>query len=80
MYQSMGPEYVAEASFEMVLPFDFCTVSIILICFIKHFPNDHRRYSSHLQVWILYQVAPVKVYLTIYESLKNSYLKKVFLT
>ena len=40
-----------------------------------HFPNDHKRYSTHLQVSILHRVAPIKVYLTIYEKLKNSYLK-----
>ena len=48
--------------------------------FIKRFPNDHKRYSSHLQVSILHRVASVKVSLTIYESLKNSYLKKDFVT
>ena len=32
----------------------------------------------HLQLSILHRVVPIKVYLTIYESLKNSYLKKVF--
>ena len=60
---------------------DFCTVSKILICFslIKRFANNHKKYSSHLQVLILHRVAHIKVYLTIYESLKNSYLKKVFL-
>ena len=59
---------------------DFCTVSKILICFslIKRFANNHKRYSSHLQVLILHRVAHIKVYLTIYESLKNSYLKNVF--
>ena len=33
------------------LLFDFCTVSKILISFslIKRFPNDYKRYSSHLQ-------------------------------
>ena len=52
----------------------------ILICFslIKCFLNDQKRYSSHLQVSILHRVAPTKIYLTIYESLTNSYLKKVF--
>ena len=59
-YQSMDPEYVTElysgASFETILLFDFCTVSKILICFslIKRFPNDYKRYSSHLQVLILH--------------------------
>ena len=43
---------------------------------IKHFPNDHKRYySSHLLVSILHQVAPIDVYLTIHEVLKNNYLK-----
>ena len=34
-----------------------------IICFslIKHFPNDYKRYSSHLQVLILHRVTPVKV-------------------
>ena len=64
----------------MILLFDFCTVSKFLICFsvIKRFPNDRKKYSSHLQVLILYRVAPIKVYLTIYKSLKNGYLKRVF--
>ena len=63
-----------------ILFFDFCTVSKILTCFslIKRFPNEHKRYSSHLQVSTLYGVAPIKVYLTIYDTLKNSYLKKAF--
>ena len=46
---------------------------------MKRFPNDRKRYSSYLQVSILHRVAPIKVYLTIYESLKNNYLKKVFI-
>ena len=55
----------------MILLLDFGTVSKILICFnlIKRFPNGHTRYSRHLQVWIMQRVAPIKVYLTIYESL-----------
>ena len=73
---------VSRTSFEMILPFDFCPVSKILICFspIKRFLNDHERYSSHLQVSILHRVALIKFYLTIYESLKNRYLKKVFVS
>ena len=65
------------ASFEMILSFDFCTISKILICFslMKHFPNNHKRYSYHLQVLILHRAAPIKVYVTIYENLENSYLK-----
>ena len=65
------------ASFETFSSYDFYTVLKMLICFrlIKCFPNDHKRYSSHLQVRILHQVAPKKVYLTIYETLKNSYFK-----
>ena len=58
---------------------DLCTVSKILIRFslVKRFPNNHKRYSSNLEVSILHRVAHIKVSLTIYESLKNSYLKKV---
>ena len=65
---------------ETILWFEFCTNSKILICFnlIKRFPKDLKRYSSHLQVPILHRVAPIKVYVTIHESLKISYLKKVF--
>ena len=65
----------------MILSFDVCTVLKLLICFslIKRFPNDRKRYSSNLQVSILHRVAPINVHLTIYESLKDSYLKKVFL-
>ena len=77
----MDPEYVTEqinshmysgASFETILLFDFCTISKTLICFslIKYFSNNHKRYSRHLQMSILYWVAPIKVYLTIiYKSL-----------
>ena len=36
------------------------------------------RYSSHLQVSMLHRVAPTKVYLTVYQSPKNNYLKSVF--
>ena len=65
--------------FETILLFDFCTALKILICFslIKHFPNSHKRYFSCLQVSILHRVDPIKIYLKMYESLKNSYLKKV---
>ena len=77
------PEYVTRQinrRFETMLLFEFCTALKVLICFslIKPFPNNRKRYSSHLQVSILHRVAPVKVYLTIYENLKNSYLKNVF--
>ena len=67
------------ASFETVLLFYFCIALKILICFglIKRFPNDYKRYTSRLQMSILRRVAPIKVYLTIYESL-NSYFKKAF--
>ena len=70
-YKMMDPEYVTRqidsrtaASFETISSFDSCTVSKILICFslIKRFLNDHRRFSSHLQVSILHRVAPVKVF------------------
>ena len=64
------------ASFETILMFGFAPTRKSQ-CLIKRFPNNHKRYSSHLQVSILPQVAPVNVY---YESLKNSYLKKVFLS
>ena len=80
----MIPEYVTgeinSCILELLLKqssFDFCTVSKILICFglIKHLTNDHKRYSSHSQVLVLHQATPIKVYLTVYESIKNSYLK-----
>ena len=72
-YQSMGPEYVTGASFEMILPFDFCTVLKILICYslIKHFPNDHKRYSSHLQV-SLHQLVSIKLSLKFTTALKTT--------
>ena len=62
------------------LSFEICTVLKILMCFslIKCFPNDRKRYSRRLQVTILHQVAPIKVYLTSYENFKNGYLKKIF--
>ena len=52
-YQSMNPEYVTGyfgASFEMILSLHFGSILKILIHFslIKCFPNDHKRYSSHL--------------------------------
>ena len=67
----MDPEYVTGQINSCILELK------ILICFsLKCFPNNYKRYSSHLQVLILHQVAPTKVYLTIYDSLKNCYLKK----
>ena len=64
-------------SFKMILPFDFYTVFKILRCcnLIKHFPNNNKRYSSHSQVLILH-TGSNKSLLKIYESPKNSYLKK----
>ena len=85
-YQSVGAEYVADQNNSLILqlvsPLDFCTVwKILRYCsLIMRFPNDHKRYSSHLEELILPQVAPIKVYLTIYENLKNSYFKKVFVS
>ena len=86
-YQSMGAEYIFEqikssysaTSFETILPFDFSILSKILICcsLMKRFPNFHKICSSHLKVSILHRVAPVKVYLRIYENLKNGYLKNI---
>ena len=80
----MGPEYVTTQINSRILElllrrFDFSTVSEILICFslIKHFPNYYKRYSSRLHLSIVHRVASMKLYLTIYESIKNSYLKKV---
>ena len=67
-------------SFETILSFDFCTESKILIhcSLIKHFSNKHKIYSSQLQVSILHRVAPIKVYLNIFDSHKNSYLENAF--
>ena len=75
----MGPEYVTWQINSHILLFDFCTASKILICLIKRFSNNHKRYFCHLQVLIWHQVVPVKVYLTVYENRKNSYFKKKFL-
>ena len=63
---------------ETFFPFDLCTVSKILICFslINRLPNNDKRFSSHLQVSILHQVAHIKFYLTISESLKKQLSKK----
>ena len=82
----MDPEYVTGQINSRILEllliillFDFCTVSKILICFrmIKRFPTDYKRYSSHLQVLILHRVAPIKVYLTKFmRTLKTVILKK----
>ena len=49
-----------------------------MLSLIKCFPNNHKIYSSHLQVSIMHRVVPIKDYFAIYDSLKNSYLKKVF--
>ena len=76
----MGPEYVTWQINSHILLFHFCTASEILICLIKRFSNDHKRYFCHLQVLIQHQVVPVKVYVTIYENRKNSYFKKSFCT
>ena len=86
-YQSMDPKYVTwqinSGIMELLYGayYDFCNVSKILIYFslIKHFPEDSKRHSIQEQVSILHRVGPIKVYLTIYESLKNRYLKKVFI-
>ena len=80
-YHSMDPKYINGhinsriLSLEANLSFDFYTVSEILKCFIliKRFP---KRCSSHSQMLILQGVAPIKVYLTTYKSLKSSYLEK----
>ena len=50
----------SEVSVKTILLFEFCATLEILICFIliKRFPNDHKRYSSSLQVSILHSVAP----------------------
>ena len=82
----MDPKYINGhinsriLSLEANLSLDFYTVSEILKCFIltKRFHNDHKRCSSHSQMLILQGVALIKVYLTIYKSLKSSYLQKVF--
>ena len=82
-YHSMDPKYINGhinsriLSLEANLSFDFYTVSEILKCFIliKRFP---KRCSSHSQMLILQGVAPIKVYLTAYKSLKSSYLEKDF--
>ena len=42
-----------------------------LCSLIKHFPNDHRRYSSHLQV-LLHQVVSIKLYLKFMTALKTA--------
>ena len=82
-YHSMDPKYINGhinsriLSLEANLSFDFYTVSEILKCFIliERFP---KRCSSHSQMLILQGVAPIKVYLTTYKSLKSSYLEKDF--
>ena len=48
-YQTMDPEYV--------------TGQIKSRSLIMCFPSKHKRYSSHLQVWIIHRVAPLKVFL-----------------
>ena len=64
-YQSIGPEYVTGQTNNHIE---------ILICYslMKHFPNDHKRYSSHLQVSMLHQVALIKLYLKFMRALKTT--------
>ena len=72
-YQSMDPEYGTGQVNSRILEFllrRFCYLIFapshkILICFslIKRFPNDYKRYSSHLQKSMLHQVAPINVFL-----------------
>ena len=70
-YQSLDPEYYVRGQInsrilELLLIRFCCSIFApkILICFslIKHFPNDYKRYSSHLQVSMLHRVAPIKVF------------------
>ena len=49
---------------ELVLRWLCCLIfalSTICLSLIKHFPNDYKIYSCHLQVLIPHRVAPVKV-------------------
>ena len=62
----MGPEYVNWQIISRIL-------ELLLRRFCENLNNDHTRYSRHLQVMIRQRVVPVKIYLTIYDSLKNSY-------
>ena len=86
--QSVGAKYVTEQINSLTLSLfwdDFTTWFLYLLenlkafkINIKPFPNDHKIYPSYLQESILLQMAPLKVYWTIYESLKNSYFQKSF--
>ena len=80
VYQIMGCEYLA-GKINIILELLWGQVSCLVFAFpktliccslIKCFPNDHKRYSSHLQLLILHRVAPIKFYLTIYEGLKTT--------
>ena len=64
----MDPEYVTGQINSPILELllrRLCTVSKILIPFtlIFCFSSECKRYSSHLQVWIMHRVAPIKVFL-----------------
>ena len=61
-YQSMDPQYVTGQINSCILELllrQFCC----LIFAPSHFPNNYKRYSSHLQVLILHEMAPIKVLL-----------------
>ena len=68
-YQSMDPEYVTGQINSRILELllrRFCCLIFApnLNMLIKVFPNDSKRYSSHLQVLLLHRVATIKVFLT----------------
>ena len=83
-YQSMEPEYVSGQINihiqELLLRWFYCLIfapSRTCFSLIKRFPSDH-----NLFIYTCVNTAssgPIKVNLTIYESLKNNYLKKVFI-
>ena len=51
------------ASFETILPFDFCIDLNILTCcsVTKRFSNNHKKYSSYLYILIVHRVFPIKI-------------------
>ena len=81
-YQSAVPEYVTWQINSHILQLLLRPLyrSKILICcsLIKHFPNNQKDILAICKYQYCIEWLLKKVYLAIYKSLKNSYLKKVF--
>ena len=74
----MGPEYLAGQINSYILELllrRFCFLffhRLENVNMLNRFPKDHKRYYSHLQVLILHQVVPIKVYLKFMRASKTA--------